>query len=81
MQSDNAPLIQQIVFHGDGIEIVYAEPRDVENAAQTNIVRTRVVAAPSHGLEQEIGELVEAGQSLIDRIAFLERRPPDSYRR
>lgn len=75
MGADNTVLIQQINFNGDSIEVVYAEPRDIENAGKTGVVRTRIVAAPHAGLEPEIEELVEAAKEVVERIAVLERAP------
>lgn len=71
----NLPLIQQINFSEAGVEIVYVEPRDVEQFNATGISETRILGCPARLIEQELAELVDDARELIDTIKVRQRNP------
>lgn len=81
--NNNEAHIQSITFGDNGIEIVYAEPRDIENLEATGgILRTRVVLCPARYVEEELGELIDDASQLLDKILLIERTPSaGSFRR
>lgn len=73
--NNNLPHIQSINFGDNGVEIVYAEPRDIENLEKTGILRTRVVMCPARLVEDEITELIDDASHLLDKVLLHERNP------
>lgn len=79
---NNQPMIQSVTFHDNGVEIVYAEPQDVERLGDSGILRTRVVMCPPHLVEDELRDATEALVDLLDKILIVERNPqPPTARR
>lgn len=72
---ENLPRINSITFVDGAVEVVYAEPRDVEAYQASGILRTRVVTCPVREVEEEMGDLMDSCIQLLDKIALLERNP------
>ncbi len=73
---DNSPHVQQIVFGDGNIEIVYSEPRDIENFEKTGVLRTRVVQIPISAVDEDkVADLIDSAQQLLDAVILYERNP------
>ena len=82
MAEVNEPAIQSITFHEGTVEIVYADPKDIENLRELGILRTRVILSPINLCEDEFRDLQEAAIELLDKILVIERNPtPPAFRR
>ena len=81
--NNNMPHISSITFGDGGVEIAYAEPRDIETMESTGILRTRVIMVPIRLVESELDELIDAASDLLDKALIHERNPKatTSFRR
>lgn len=75
MSSSNLPHISSISFGDDGVEIVYAEPRDVDGLKETGVLQTRIVMCRASLVEAELTELLEDAATLLDAILIIARNP------
>ena len=73
--NNNLPHIQSINFGENGVEIVYAEPADIEAMDKTGILRTRIVMCPARLVQEELAELIDDAAHLLDKILLSERNP------
>lgn len=70
--------VQSVTFDAEGVEVVYAEEREMYDNG-LRVFRTAIV--PRALVEDQLGELVVAAEAIVDQIGIIQRSPEATFKR
>lgn len=68
--------VNSVQFSNDAIEVSYSESRDLHESSGILEIRTRLI--PSHLVEEQLRELIQAIQDVVDESNVIQRKPPQT---